>query len=62
MGNPNYILKSCPICGVAMTRLPTDGRTILFRCDYCKTEIIKAIPRDSERRRVSSSERRAVHR
>jgi hypothetical protein len=42
--------KPCPVCGVALVRVPTDGCSIVYRCCHCKTEVVKPIPRDRERR------------
>jgi len=52
--------KPCPVCGVALMRVPTDGSSIVYRCFHCKTEIVKRIRRDPERRPVTS--RRGVAR
>jgi len=46
--------KPCPVCGVALVRVPTDGCSIVYRCDHCKTEIVKPIRHDRERRPVTS--------
>ena len=45
--------KPCPVCGVALVRVPTDGGSIVYRCDPCKTEVVKPIRRDHERRPVT---------
>jgi hypothetical protein len=42
--------KPCPVCGVALVRVPTDGCSIV----YSKTEVVKPIRRDPERRPVTS--------
>lgn len=44
--------KPCPICGIALVRVPTDGCSLVFRCFNCKTEIVKPMPREAERRRM----------
>jgi hypothetical protein len=38
--------KPCPVCGVALARVPTDGCSIVYRCYHCKTEVVKPIRRD----------------
>jgi len=45
--------KPCPICGVALVRVPTDGGSIIYRCVHCKTEVVKPIRREPERRPVT---------
>jgi hypothetical protein len=52
--------KPCPVCGVTLVRVPTDGCSIVYRCYNCKTEIMKPIRREPERRPVAS--RRGVAR
>ena len=32
-------IKACPVCGVAMIRRVKDGKTIVYRCYSCETEI-----------------------
>jgi hypothetical protein len=41
--------KPCPVCGVALTRIPTDGSSIVYRCHRCKIEVVKPIRRDLDR-------------
>lgn len=37
--------KPCPVCGVTLVRVPTDGCSIVYRCYHCKTEVVKPIRR-----------------
>ena len=46
--------KPCPVCGGALARVPTDGCSIVYRCNHCKTEVVKPIRRGPERRPVTS--------
>jgi hypothetical protein len=56
-------VKRCPVCDVAMERVTSDESSIVHRCYSCWTEVVKPIPRDSERRRIWSRElHRAVNR
>ena len=41
--------KPCPVCGVTLDRVPTDGCSIVYRCYHCKTEVVKPIRRQRER-------------
>jgi hypothetical protein len=43
-----------------MVRVPTHDGLILYRCYSCLTEIVKPAPRNMERQRVSSRERRWI--
>jgi hypothetical protein len=52
--------KPCPVCGLALMRIPTDGSSIVYRCHHCKIEVAKPVRRDPERRPVTS--RRGVAR
>jgi len=54
MNEPRTPEKPCPVCGVALVRVPTDGCSIVYRCFHCKTEIVKPIRRDPERRTVTN--------
>lgn len=42
--------KPCPLCGVTLVRVPTDGCSIVYRCVHCKTEIVKPVRHDRVRR------------
>jgi hypothetical protein len=54
MNEPRVPAEPCPLCGVALVRVPTDGCSIVYRCYHCKTEVVKPIRRDPERRPVTS--------
>lgn len=41
-----------------MHRVPTDGSSLLFRCQQCLVEIAKPMPRDRQRRPVTARNRR----
>ena len=51
-------VKGCPVCGVAMVRVPSDGCTLVYRCGACLTEIVKPMPRTRDRRRPSPARKR----
>jgi hypothetical protein len=51
-------IKICPVCGVDMLRVPTDGCALVFRCCACLTEIVKPVPRTRDRRRPSRARER----
>ena len=42
--------KPCPLCGVPLVRVPTDGCSIVYRCFQCKTDIVKPVRPERERR------------
>ena len=48
--------KPCPVCGVALVRVPTDGCSIVYRCDHCKTEVVKPIRHDPSAAQLQAGE------
>jgi hypothetical protein len=51
-------VKICPVCGVAMVRVPSDGCALVYRCCACMTEIMRPMPRTRDRRRLSPARER----
>ncbi|AXK79404.1 hypothetical protein DW352_02055 [Pseudolabrys taiwanensis] len=51
------LTNKCPVCGDAMKRVPTDGRSVTFRCTACCVEVAKAPARDNQRRMLPVRER-----